>query len=828
MDHSSAVESMNVRAPSRFTPSLLSHELLEELFVARAGLLDEIMARVRSAATSANRSHTLLVGPRGAGKTHIVSLVAHRTEELRAEGSQLRLAWLVEDLWAVDSYESLIRLIADEAGCGGATDGVLSVTQIEAALSGRVADQGPIVVIIENLDQVLDALDDTEQQRLRAMLANGTLLFVATTTQLSRHLSDQAVPFYGFFTVTRLAPFDVAEGAEMLARIATYGGDTTLADYLRSGRATPRLQAVAHLAGGTPRMWATLASALTVRQLDELVELLLTRFDDLTPYYQEQLAQLSPQQRKVVAKIVELDRPVGVKELAVMLRTPERSIASVLGDLKERGWVRPTDSILLQLVDKRRTYYELSEPLARLAFQLKAARGKPVRLLVDFLKTWFEPAELEAASSTSASAAYVSEALDSCGSDSATATAMRLWKLPTYRMPIVSTLAEVDCALSDLESGDPSAMFLLPSVLRAAVEAQLDNVGRGAIRNLREIIHNEAMSEFGFVRHPAMDEWIDRADAMCLDGSGPFLFGLILWLSRAWRFDEVELLVEHFAEMVGPDHANTLLVRNNLANAYWHAGRTDEAIALQHSVLADRERILGADHPSTLITRNNLANSYQSAGQVDKAITLLEAVLASRERTLGTDHPSTLITRNNLANSYQSAGQVDKAITLLEAVVADSEQILGNDHPDTLLSRSNLAQAYKVGGLTGRAITIFENVLADRERTLGADHPETLITRNNLASCYRTSGRIDDAISLQELVLVDRERILGADHPSTLITRNNLAVSYQSAGRTGDAIAMLRGVLVDSERTMGHDHPETVMTRSNLDAMTSTGSGPRA
>ena len=52
---------------SRFTPSLMSHELLERLFVVRDQTLDAILSRVDAAATTSERNHTLLVGPRGAG-----------------------------------------------------------------------------------------------------------------------------------------------------------------------------------------------------------------------------------------------------------------------------------------------------------------------------------------------------------------------------------------------------------------------------------------------------------------------------------------------------------------------------------------------------------------------------------------------------------------------------------------------------------------------------------------------------------------------------------------------------------------------------------------
>jgi hypothetical protein len=38
-------------------------------------------------------------------------------------------------------------------------------------------------------------------------------------------------------------------------------------------------------------------------------------------------------------------------------------------------------------------------------------------------------------------------------------------------------------------------------------------------------------------------------------------------------------------------------------------GRVDEAVTLYERTLADRQRILGVDHPDTLISRNNLANA---------------------------------------------------------------------------------------------------------------------------------------------------------------------------------------------------------------------------
>ncbi|MHB1874595.1 MAG: tetratricopeptide repeat protein [Streptosporangiaceae bacterium] len=46
-----------------------------------------------------------------------------------------------------------------------------------------------------------------------------------------------------------------------------------------------------------------------------------------------------------------------------------------------------------------------------------------------------------------------------------------------------------------------------------------------------------------------------------------------------------------------------------LSGAFASAGRLGEAIPLYQATLADSERVLGPDHPQTLVSRNNLARA---------------------------------------------------------------------------------------------------------------------------------------------------------------------------------------------------------------------------
>jgi tetratricopeptide (TPR) repeat protein len=804
-----------------YTPSLASHDELKNLFVVREQLLADVIGRVRLASTSEARNHTLLVGPRGSGKTHLISLAYHGVQQLRRDGAiTVQTCWLPEDPWAITSYRRLLDSIVGhlEPAIGGTLSP--EVEGIEDVISHRSRELGPVVCFAENLDQILDAIGTVGQQRLRHLAQQRVLLFVASTTTLSRDLADQTAPFYGFFTTTRLQPFTVEQAAIMLSTIAAHQGEDATARYLETDQAAARLRAVAHLAGGQPRIWALLAQALTIAGLEELVTMLLTRFDELTPYYQEQLARLSPQQREIVVTLMELDHPANVKEMAEATGIDQRSLAKTVVELRERGWLVETTSPLTNLLDQRRTYYELGEPLARLAFQLKASRGSPIPLIVEFLKNWFEPDDLSEGSllSDDLTGAYLQQAATGQGDDPVLALTRRLHALPASRVPLLDLIGQLDDACAQLEQGDPEPLLRMPSALRALVEAYLpsDVVEPIAIHTARIRLHNEAMDEFGHFPNPIGIKWLARAKTLITGDDTRASGSAVLadWLGRNWKFTEAE---EILAEVTRTeDQTISLTTRTNIATSYRSAGRTEEAIAYGEEILAESEELLGPEHPNSSAARGDLAFSYWEAGRVDEAITLEERVLVDTHRVLGADHPNTFTARGNLASSYQSAGHTTQALALHETNVDDAVRVLGPDHPATLAARNNLADSYRAAGRNIEAIEIEEHLLADAERLLGADHPNTLIARSNLASYYRLGERNTEAITLDEQVLADRERLLGVDHPDTLLSRGNLAGAYMDAGRTDLAIALEERVLADRERLLSVDHPNTRTARRNL------------
>ena len=251
-------------------------------------------------------------------------------------------------------------------------------------------------------------------------------------------------------------------------------------------------------------------------------------------------------------------------------------------------------------------------------------------------------------------------------------------------------------------------------------------------------------------RRREVSDLIAQLSAIAVQNYSRLLFEseqIRLYLYRAFKYGhdlgieyktvELSAAVEVIEDVLGTDHPDTLMVRNNLAFAYRSVGRFDEAIELYERVLADQERVLGPDHPDTLTVRNNLAFAYHSAGRFGEAIELFERVLADQERVLGPDHPGTLTTRNSLAGAYEDVGRFGEAIELFERVLADQERVLGPDHPDTLNARDNLALAYDAVGRLAEAINVWEELLPDCRRLLGPEHPLTKLVQKNLEAAKR-------------------------------------------------------------------------------------------
>jgi tetratricopeptide (TPR) repeat protein len=388
---------------SHFSPQWTDPQYLEAILVQREGLLQESVSLMRESILSENKHHLLFVGSRGAGKTHLLTLIHHRLMKDAALQEGVRFAWLNEDETAtsflrllVQIYRSLIERYPSEfptatlsglAGQDPATAQERLGTALLHDLRGRT-----LVCLMENFDSLFRDLPESEQRNWRAFIQNHPVFATVSTAQsLFNGIADRDQPFFGFFDTRHLEPLTLEEARTLLENVARLHGRKDLLEYLQSDAGHARVAAIRALAGGNPRLYLIFSDLLVSAQaLDDLVRPFEEMIDrQLTSYYQERLRWLSPQQREIIQCLCRSRHPVPVKHIAEALFTTHNSITGQLRQLREMHYVHSHPH-------GREVLYELAEPLMRLALQVKETHDrKPLALIVDFLRVWHGRREID-------------------------------------------------------------------------------------------------------------------------------------------------------------------------------------------------------------------------------------------------------------------------------------------------------------------------------------------------------------------------------------------------------------------------------------------------
>lgn len=422
-DSAVTVYAQNAKYLSHFTPSMMSPETLEAMFVKREALLARCVNDVATSVLTSAKLHHLYIGSRGIGKTHLISLLHHRLSQRQDVMDRALIAWLREEEWGITNFfEFILRILRTLDQTYPALDlaprieGLYSMSQSQAAeLAPRILleilDDKTLVILVENIDDLFDQIGDAGQKALRTFIQNHSKFsIIATSPAIFRGISLQSSPFFGFFQNEVLERLDFEEVLLLLEKIATDRGDAVLAEYIQSPEGRARVRAVHHLAEGNPRIYIIFAQFLTKEALDELVTAFMHTLDELTPYYQARMKELPGQQRKILEYLIQYRGAAQVKKISQACFITHQVCSSQLKQLKDKSYVQSTAL-------GRESYYELSEPLMRLCMDVKRQRGEPVSLFVELLQIWYSVPELEAwvadpLRNTGMSSAYLESALE--------------------------------------------------------------------------------------------------------------------------------------------------------------------------------------------------------------------------------------------------------------------------------------------------------------------------------------------------------------------------------------------------------------------------------
>ncbi len=370
-----------------YNPKKKSFDQLQTSLVGshRIAAIDNLMSELTLKRGQSPKQHWMFVGPRGIGKSHLLTLLYHKVKS-DAKTSAIWLPVLFpEELRMVGNLAAFIERALDEIinaldiekhpACPELKEKKAKARQLAPdkrldylfdLLSWTHETTGRFLLFItENLQQLLGKkIKIIEQKKLRAFLqSDNSVLFIGSATTIFNALSDHSHPFYHFFYIKRLQEIGFEDMETMINRILANGNTENNKGTINDNRS--RLKALYSFTGGNPRMAVFIADILKAGAPDEMVTFMDNLIDELNPYFENIFNDVPQCNEEILNALAAFEPAQSPKEIAEHLELPQNSVRNYLKNLKENGYIR------IAFSKGKSNYYCLNEYLYRIWFQMR-------------------------------------------------------------------------------------------------------------------------------------------------------------------------------------------------------------------------------------------------------------------------------------------------------------------------------------------------------------------------------------------------------------------------------------------------------------------------
>ena len=387
-----------------YRPQTMGGEYLEATLVARERFVTDILESLGKWTPGGTRQHFLIIGPRGIGKTTILAVLNHRIIHGPEHGKKWFPVMLAEESYGITSVADILietlGYVGSQSGDAHVSavyervrhddsENAIDLTLDELRRFYKTRKTG-VLIMIENVNRVfgkqLRRHDDLLFLR-KIMQEEDWLVLLCTSPTYLDAVTDPQEPLFESCKVIVLPELTAAEQGDLIKRRWTVENRDPNDVKLRL--LGSRIHTLYHFTGGNPRL-ANMLYDLVVKydilQVKTELEMLL---DNITPFYQNRMNELSAQEAKIIEKMALIPEGCTPSELAIEIRMPRNTVSALLSRLEFGGYVRSEPR------RNKRTIYIIKERFFRIWHQITHSRVDRGRLqfLLEFFSTWYATKE---------------------------------------------------------------------------------------------------------------------------------------------------------------------------------------------------------------------------------------------------------------------------------------------------------------------------------------------------------------------------------------------------------------------------------------------------
>ncbi len=773
-----------------YRSGVTSPERLRRTSVGRQHLLDNAIESLRNSLGRKSKHHMLFIGPRGIGKTHLLSCIedavrSDKTLSARAvvvrfpeESNRTRsfadfligLCRILKDVFENEPiWSDLFTDVETEEDNDTVVDTLVPAIREQNRRCNRT-----MLVMLENLGEIfarqIRSKDDIASLRKFLMADNGCLL-LATAPMHFDGITDIRQPFYDFFDIQILDNLSFEESVEVIRLNLQWDERKDILDTFDDLR--PRFQALYRMTGGNPRLTMMLYELIAHESVTGVQDQFHLLLDRISPFYQGRLNDLPPGQRALLECLAGMrDQEKTPAAIAARMRMSQQETSSLLKRLSDAHYLRSTRNPR----DKRSHLYTIREGFFDIWLAMNHSLGARKRLpfLLKFFNLFYpsidareekrrllrEKVVQDGNFDAEKALDYLSEIGDAKEKAIAKFSMARLYASRGVAEQVVNYILEAAPLAGDAVS---------QSIARIITSTPSD---RDYLSEVEEMIACWEMHRSG-----ELEEFAYRLTEM----------GKTLTLRT---FSETKLsFLQDSLESMG-DGKERIRQRLRIAAILKELVRLEGSEDQLRPALAEATAI--ADAGLIAWASNDLAALLHDTQGIGEAEPILRRALDISEAAYGRQHPILSPLLNKLAFLLHDANRNEEAEALLRRALEVDEVSFGNEHSNMAIVLNNLAIFLHRTNRIEEAESLLRRALAINESAFGAQHRTMAPILSNLARLHRDTNRMEEAEQLARRALEIDEAAFGTQHPIVAADLINLSILLHGTKREEDAKLLIK------------------------------------